>query len=74
MSRKTVARTMVVVLVACWWPTMLVSKASAEEVLRMSSSAQVYDAYAKDAISAFQEQTGIRSTSLFLPLPPALAD
>ena len=42
------------------WPTALVSRTGAQEVLRVSSSAQVYDAYLKDAIPAFEEQTGIR--------------
>ena len=42
------------------WPTAVVSQTVAAEVLRLSSSAQVYDAYVKDAIPAFEQQTGIR--------------
>jgi phosphate transport system substrate-binding protein len=60
MSSRIVVRIMVVVLMACWWPMVLVSKVPAAEVLRMSSSAQVYDAYVKEAIPAFQERTGIQ--------------
>jgi phosphate transport system substrate-binding protein len=60
MSRRIIVRIMVIVLIACWWPMMLVSKAPAAEVLRMSSSAQVYDAYIKDAIPVFEERTGIQ--------------
>lgn len=60
MSRRIAVKMMGVVLIACWWSTMLVSKAPAAEVLRMSSSAQVYDAYVKEAIPVFQKQTGIQ--------------
>ena len=60
MNKKIVVRMMVVVTMISWWLTGLVSQASAAEVLRISSSAQVYDAYAKDAIPVFEEQTGIR--------------
>ena len=44
----------------CMWLTMAVSQAGAVEVLRISSSAQVYDAYAKDALAAFQQKDGSR--------------
>ena len=60
MSRKVIVRMMVVLLILSFGSTLLVSRASAAEVLRMSSSAQVYDAYVKEAIPAFQEQTGIQ--------------
>lgn len=60
MSSKIRVRIMVVVLMTCWWSMILVSKVQAAEVLRMSSSAQVYDAYVKEAIPIFQDQTGIR--------------
>lgn len=59
MSRRNIVR-MMVVLMATFGSIMLVSRASAAEVLRMSSSAQVYDAYVKDAIPAFQARTGIQ--------------
>lgn len=60
MSRKILVKMMVVLLIVCFGSTMLVSRAPAAEVLRMSSSAQVYDAYVKEAIPVFQEQTGIQ--------------
>jgi phosphate transport system substrate-binding protein len=58
MSSRIGVKIVVVVLIVWGWPMMLVSKASAADVLRMSSSAQVYDAYVKEAIPAFEEQTG----------------
>jgi len=60
MSRKTLVNVMVVLFIVAFGSTMLVSGATATEVLRISSSAQAYDAYVKDAIPVFQEQTGIQ--------------
>ncbi len=59
MSRKVIVRVMAVLLILSFGSTLLGSRASAAEVLRMSSSAQVYEAYVKEAIPVFQEQTGI---------------
>lgn len=39
---------------------LCVTKASAEDLLRISSSAQVYQAYAEEAVAAFQKQKGVR--------------
>lgn len=60
MNKKIVVRMMMVVIMVSWWLNMFVPEGSAAEVLRISSSAQVYDAYVKDAIPVFQEQTGIQ--------------
>ena len=60
MRRKILARMMVVLLIVSFGSTMVGSRLSAGEVLRMSSSAQAYDAYVRDAIPAFEEQTGIQ--------------
>ena len=60
MNRRIFLRRTIVVLAVCFGSTLLASGAWAEEGLRLSSSAQVYDAYARDAIAAFQGQTGIR--------------
>lgn len=50
----------VLFIVVSGWLTTFVSETGAEEILRVSSSAQVYDAYLKEAIPAFEEQTGVR--------------
>ena len=57
--KKTVWMLLLLIMLPAWSKT-LVSQTRAAEVLRLSSSAQVYDAYVKDAIPAFEERTGIR--------------
>jgi len=60
MSRKMLGKVLLVLLVVSFGSTLLVSGAAAKEVLRMSSSAQVYDAYVRDAIPVFEEKTGMQ--------------
>ena len=58
--RKKAVWTWVLLIVLSGWIPAIVSQTWADEVLRVSSSAQVYDAYMKEAIPAFEEQSGIK--------------
>ena len=62
-KRKIIVTTLLVIILLSWWRATTFSPTWAAEVLRMSNSAQVFDAYAKDAIPAFENQTGIRVDS-----------
>lgn len=60
MNRRIFLGGTVVLLAVCFGSTLAASRVSAAETLRLSSSAQVYDAYARDAVAVFEEKTGIR--------------